>query len=295
MPHPLVDRVDQRRVVHDHHPTQIHLQRMQVLLGDEQDGVEERLPVADGVEQHQRRQRRLRQRQGDADQHGRRARAVDDRGVLQLVGQRTEEGAQDDDVQERDGGRQHQCPAGVEQADLLHQPVERDQAAGDVDGQHHHGDEQVLAEQFPAGQRVRGQDRQGDVDGGADHDVPDRVVVGAPHAGVVQDDLVGLDRQTGRHDPHLALEGLLRIADGDRQDVDERVQRHRHGDQADQEDDAVERQVGAAPGGYHSETSVMRLLTRLKTTRKTRLIVELNSPTAVAKLTSACSTPRRYT
>ncbi len=238
------------------------------------------------------------------------------RGLDQLLRDRGPEvGPGDDDLPDPDRLRNDQRPPGVQQPDGLDHQVRRDQAAGEQhreEDQRHHD---VPADQRPPRHRIGDRNRHRDADDRADDGVEQRVQIPLDDLRVLEHRVVPAQRELHRPEQHPPGRHRRRAAERAGHDVQQRQQDDRKEDRQQQVHTEQEDPIGprlADPAGPrrlaldplarqrshftlsahdHSPFPVIRLATVLTISSSTRLITELNSPTAVAMLKSAFSRP----
>ena len=199
------------------------------------------------VEQHLDGDDRGRDRQHDLKEEARGAAAVHACRLQQFVGNGGgEEGARDDQVDHVDGGGQHHCANRIEQPEVAHQQVERDQAAVEQHGEHDERGDQVAALEVAPRQGVAGEHRKGDIERRADPGVEEGVAVADEDVGIAKHPRIALQGEPARVPGHLAGVHQARFADrGDQHEV-ERVHQRRQHQRQDGQVDGVEHPVGGA-------------------------------------------------
>ena len=199
------------------------------------------------VEQYLHGDDRGRDRQHDLKEEAGGAAAVHARRFQQFVGNGGgEEGAGDDQVDHVDGGGQHHGAHGVEQPEVAHQQVERDQAAVEQHGEHNERGDHVAALEVAPRQGVAGEHGEGDVERRADPGVDEGVAVADEDVGIAKHPGIALQGEPARVPGHLAGVHQARFADrGDQHEVERVHQRHQDQRQ-DGQVDGVEYPVGGA-------------------------------------------------
>ena len=208
------------------------------------------VPVAHDAEQREGGQHGLGQRQHNLEEDAHMARAVQARGFAQRLGDEHEEGLEHDDVVGGNRARNDHDPEGVDHAQLHDSDVVGNQAAAEEHGdgqQHRH---EPAAAQRGNGQRIGHQRRGQKHDDRAHGGVLDGVPVVQQRAAVAQQRLIGLQREALGPQIHRQGLQLLRIAEGQRQHVQQRIEEHRREQNHDDDQNHVER------GDFLSDHSV---------------------------------------
>ena len=183
----------------DEHVAQDGLQRHQLLVLEEDQGAEIVVPVADGVVQHQHGQRRLDQRQDHAPEHLGGVRAVEQCRLLQTLRDTVhEEAAQDQHVIDGDRAWDDHGERRIVEAEVFDLQIQRDQAAGEIHGEHEQDGQHLARKKIRARERIGGADGHDEVQRGADDGVENGVEISAQDILIFKDQLIAAEMEALR-------------------------------------------------------------------------------------------------
>ena len=211
----------------------VGLQRDLLRRVDQQQAIEEVVPVADDAKYRHRRNGGQRQRHVDVRHHLERTDAVNRRGLLDGRRLVAEEVHQQDRVVDGQSAGDDQRPDAVQQTRILDDEIPRHDARAEQHREHKHPDVHAPRGEL-AGlqrQRIRAADRQHEVDQPAQHHALHRHPHRLHELGVLQQRLVGGHRPLDGPDVHTSGQRGRLAAQRQRDDVQQRQQAqqsHRH-------------------------------------------------------------------
>ena len=176
------------------------------------------------------------QGQDDAAQDAELGCAVDARGFLQRSGQRHHVVAHDQQVERVDQSREHQRPNRIVDAQIAHEHVIRDHAAGEEHGEGDQECDAALALQVGQGQRIGRHDGQDHVEESAAHGIQNGVFVAVQNVRAGEHPAIAVQRQLHGPQHHFTAQDVNGLGQGRAQRIDQRIQ----GDDADQHGDHID-------------------------------------------------------